>query len=89
MPLAFITALKKKLEVMSLSIIKAIYDIANTILKTEIISSKVRNETRVSSFSTLIQYRARVLSQSSKAIEKIKDIVNERKKSNYPYLKMI
>jgi hypothetical protein len=53
--------MKLEIERTYLNIIKAIYDkpIVNIILngkKTETISSKVRDETRVSNFSTLIQY---------------------------------
>jgi hypothetical protein len=59
-----IKALKKLgLEGSYLNIIKAIYDksIASVILngeKTENISSKIRNEVRASTLSTLIQYSA-------------------------------
>jgi hypothetical protein len=38
--------------------------------KIEIISSKLRNKSRVSTLSTLIQYRARILSKSNKARER-------------------
>jgi hypothetical protein len=42
--------------------------------KTETISSKVRNETRVSILSTLIQHRLGIPSQSSKKEEETKGI---------------
>jgi hypothetical protein len=40
--------------------------------KTETVSSKVKNKTRVSILPTLTQYRARILSQSNKARERNK-----------------
>jgi hypothetical protein len=66
--------------------------IANIILnkgKTESISSEIRNETMVSTIPTLIQYIVSILSQSNKAREEIKRIQIKRKKSSYPFLKII
>jgi hypothetical protein len=68
--------MKLGIEEMHLNIIKVIYDksIANIMLngeKTEIVSSKVRNETRV---STLIQCSSGISSQSNKIGEEIKGI---------------
>jgi hypothetical protein len=65
-----IKALKKEgIERMSLNIVKAIYNklSANILLNvTETISSKVRNKTRVSTLTTLIQYSTGILSHSNK-----------------------
>jgi hypothetical protein len=68
---------------MYLNIRKAIYDklIANIILneeKTETISSKVRNEARVSTLSTLIQCSTGIPSQSSKTEDIKRDSNRER-----------
>jgi hypothetical protein len=59
--------------------------------KTEAISSKVRNETRVSTLSTLIQQSVGIPSQSIKQEEEMKGIQigrrnerNSNRKSNYP-----
>jgi hypothetical protein len=63
--------MKVEIEGMYLNIIKTVYDkpIANIILngeKTETISSKVRDETRVHIFSTLIQHSLGTSSQSNR-----------------------
>jgi hypothetical protein len=63
--------MKLGIEGMYLKLIKAIYDKppANILLnggKTETISCKVRSETRVSTFSTLIQQSLGIPSQSNK-----------------------
>jgi hypothetical protein len=72
------TLKKLGIEGMYLKIIEAIYDkpIANITLNGEkqIISSKVRNETRVSTLPTLIQCSTGIFSQSNKAEKKIKEI---------------
>jgi hypothetical protein len=65
--------------------------IANIVLnggKTEVISSKVQNKTRVSTLPTVIQHSTRI---HSKGIKKEKEIkwIHIGKKSNYPYLQMI
>jgi hypothetical protein len=65
---------------------KDMYDkrIANIILdeeKTEIISSKVRKETRVSTLTTLIQYSTRIVGQSNKARERNKRDTNREAKT--------
>jgi hypothetical protein len=66
------TLRKLGIERMCLNIIKAIYDkpIANTIFnggKTETISPKVRNETRVPTLPTSIQHSSGIPTQSNKA----------------------
>jgi hypothetical protein len=59
--------MKLGIEGMYHNIIKAVYDksTANFVLKIETISSKVRNETRVSILSTPIQHSLGIPSQSS------------------------
>jgi hypothetical protein len=77
-----IKALRKLgIEGMYLNIIKAIYDkpIANIILnggKTETISSKVRNETRMPTFPSPIQCSLGIPSQSDKARKRNKRNTN-------------
>jgi hypothetical protein len=52
--------------------------------KIENIYSKVRNYTRESPLSTLIQYSLGIHSQSNKKKEEIKGIQIRKEKSNYP-----
>jgi hypothetical protein len=83
--------LENKIKGSYLNVINAINDkpIANIILngeKTENISSKIRNETRLSTLTPLVQYSTLNFSQSNKARERNKRIQVGNKKSNYSCL---
>jgi hypothetical protein len=73
----------KKLEVEGtyLNIIKTI------LRKTETISSQIRNEKRVSTLPSLIQFSARILTTIRQ--EKERKEIQIGKKSNYPYSQII
>jgi hypothetical protein len=49
--------------------------------KTETISSNVKNETRVSTFSTLIHYSTGIPSRAIKQEKEIKGIINRKERS--------
>jgi hypothetical protein len=83
---------KLEIEAMYFNIQKTTYDKAtgNIILNRgkQIISSKIRNKTRMSTLPTHIQHSTGILSQYNKTGKKIKWI-KLGKKLKYPYLQVI